>query len=125
MDRAANFTHDFQVLRIFLQIERAVVQRLQKFLRGLKEQVPQLRAALVRAMTHFASPTRTYAVPLLRYTIWNLSVSPRRLSAWPTNKWPPGFRHRQNFSTSLFCSASSKYIMTLRQKMMSLCCGKY
>ena len=31
----------------------------------------------------------------------------------------------QNFSSSRFCSASSKYIMTLRQKITSLRCGRY
>jgi hypothetical protein len=45
--RPADRTHDLLIAGIFFQLQRFFVQRLQQFLRGLKEKFSQFRSALV------------------------------------------------------------------------------
>src|SRR6185312_3125993 len=124
MRDAPDAAHGFHISGLAFQFQRFVVQRLKQLLGRLEEEFAQLRVPLVGGMAHPATSTCWYAVPLLRCTMTNFLVSPSKLSAWPTSRYPPGLMQRQNFSTSRFCSASSKYIMTLRQKITSLRCGK-
>ena len=49
--------HDFRVARMLLELQRLVVQRLQKFLRALEEQFAEFGHALVR-LAHRIPSTR-------------------------------------------------------------------
>ncbi len=69
MNRAADGAHDLFVAGIFFQLERFVVQRLQKFLRGLEKQLAQLGSAVVGRIHHSRTSIRWYAVPLSLCTI--------------------------------------------------------
>jgi hypothetical protein len=90
---APDATDDFVVARLLLELQRFVVQGLEQFLRALEKQLAEFGHALV-GLAHDLTSMRWYAVPLLRCTIWNFSVSPSRLSAWPTNRYPSEFRQR-------------------------------
>ena len=57
---AADAAHNFSVARMLFQLQRLVVQRLQQFLRGLEEELPQFRAALV------GNGSRLHLDPLIR-----------------------------------------------------------
>src|SRR5258708_2483203 len=86
--RASDYAHDLLVAGLLLQPKRFFVQRLQQFLRSLKEELSEFQAALIGGIRHRYSRTSTrwYAVPLSLCTIWNFLVRPSRLSAWPTNR---------------------------------------
>jgi hypothetical protein len=47
-----NAAYTLEVGGIFLQLQGFVVERLQQFLRGLKEELPHLCVAIVRTVTH-------------------------------------------------------------------------
>ena len=49
--------HQFHVGGTLFQLQRLLVQRLQQFLRGLEEELPHLRAALVGKLGHPATST--------------------------------------------------------------------
>src|SRR5215470_1530857 len=102
MDGAANAAQGLFIAGRSLQRHRLLVERLQQFLRALEEELAQLGGALVVPVlvavfagnAHAITSTFWYAVPLLWCTIWNISVRPSRLSAWPTNRYPCGFKQR-------------------------------
>jgi hypothetical protein len=52
MDRPTNTAEDLPVLRIPLELQRVLIQRLQQFLRRLKEEIAKLRAAFVGILAH-------------------------------------------------------------------------
>ena len=56
--RAPNDAHDFLVAGLFLQLQRFIVQRLQEFLRSLKEELPQFRATLIGGFRHSLTSIR-------------------------------------------------------------------
>ena len=47
--------HGFRIVRGFLQLERLLIQRLQQFLRALKEDFPQFGHALIGLAHDFTS----------------------------------------------------------------------
>jgi hypothetical protein len=55
---AANGTDYLIVTGMVLQLERLFVQRLQQFQRGLKKQLSQFRAALIRRVRHSRTSIR-------------------------------------------------------------------
>jgi hypothetical protein len=44
---APDTAHNFAVAGIFLQAESILIERLQEFLRALKEELPQLRGPII------------------------------------------------------------------------------
>src|SRR3954468_24576317 len=109
VDCAANTAPTLCIGRRLFKLERVFVEYLQHFLGGLKKELPQI-AALVVARGHGCSSSsrRWYAVLLSECNSRNLGVSPSRLSACPTNRYPLGRRHLWSLSTRRRCSASSK-----------------
>src|SRR5260370_12694929 len=91
-----------------LEFEPGLVERLKQLVSALKEESAQLAAAILGRPSHVVASLRWYAVPLFSWTMRNFCVSPNRLSAWPTKRYPAGFQQCQNFSIKRFCSASSK-----------------
>src|SRR5256885_1307867 len=83
---ATHAAHDLGVVRTTFELQTFFVERLQKLLRALKEEFLQLGRSFFRKKTHCYTSIRWYAVPLFRWIILNLSLSPKRLSAWPMNK---------------------------------------
>src|ERR1700687_5215860 len=96
------------ISRAGLEFEPCFVEGMQQFVGALKKKRAQLRATILGRMAHEFASVRWYAVPLFSCTMRNFWDSKKRLSACPTKRSPPGFRQCQNFSTSRFCSASSK-----------------
>ncbi len=84
--RPPDYTYDLLVAGFFLQLQRFFIQRLQQFLRSLKEELPQFRSTIIGSIRHSLTSTRWYAVPLSRCIIWNFLVTPNKLSAWPTKR---------------------------------------
>ena len=86
MHRPPNTAGCLRVAGRSLHLHRFVVQLLDEFLCALEKQLAQFRHPVLGGDGHAFASIRWYAVPLLRCTIWNFSVSPNRLSAWPTNR---------------------------------------
>src|SRR5207249_9101573 len=63
MDSTADDTHDLLIAGLLLQLQRLIVQRLQKFLRSLIKEIPQFRSALIRGIRHSLLP---HLNPLVR-----------------------------------------------------------
>src|SRR5580765_600175 len=91
---AAHSAQYLCVVRTLLQLQSFFIECLQQFCCGLKEEFAELRGPIVREKRHPATSIRWYAVPLFWWTILYLSESPKRLSAWPMNKYPSAFRQR-------------------------------
>src|SRR6476661_10628837 len=96
------------IFRTLLQLQPHFIEVLQQFCCALKEEFAKLSRVIVREEVHPATSMRWYAVPLFWCSILYLSERPKRLSACPINRYPSAFRQRYSFSTSRFCSASSK-----------------
>src|SRR2546430_15134575 len=84
--RCAGWYARFRRRPVCFELQCFIVQRLKQFLRALKEEISQFGHPFIGGLAHDLISTRWYAVPLLRWTIWNFSVIPSRLSAWPTNR---------------------------------------
>src|ERR1700730_633703 len=108
VDRAANSAKNFFVVRVRFQLQSALIKGLQQFISAFEKKRAQFSPAIFRLPAHVRGSRRRYAVPLFSCTILNFCVRPNRLSACPTNRYPPGFKQFQNLSMSRFCSASSK-----------------
>ena len=94
MHRPPQAAGRLRIARGFLQLHRFIVQLLDEFPRAFEKQLAEFGHPVLGRDGHTFTSTRWYAVPLLRCTIWNFSVSPSRLSAWPTNRYPWGFKQR-------------------------------
>src|SRR5690349_14294290 len=108
VNHAANAANHVLVGRARLEFQAGLIQRLQQLGGTLKKERTQFAVAFVGWTVHGLASIRWYAVPLFSCTMRNFWVRPKRLSAWPTNRKPPGFKQCQNFSIKRFCSASSK-----------------
>src|SRR5450631_4855999 len=103
MNRTPHATKKFFIGRMLFHFHADIVNDLQEFRRSLKEEIAELRIAVIGQETQEFTSTRLYAVPLFSWIILNFCVKPKRLSAWPTKRKPPGFKQCQNFSIKRFC----------------------
>src|SRR6202043_673805 len=96
MDSAANSAKNFFIARVRFQLQPALIKGLQQFIGAFEKKRAQFSAAIFWLPAHVRASKRWYAVPLFSCTILNFCVRPNRLSACPTNRYPPGFKQFQN-----------------------------
>src|SRR5260370_79631 len=81
-------TNHFFVGRAGLKSEPSLVNRLKPFVGPLNTKNAQLAAAILARTTHAVASFRWDAGPLFSWTMRNFCVSPKRLSACATKRYP-------------------------------------